>query len=96
MGSGLETISPDAGASDALVGLVSRSVMGEESECRVFECLSVLVSIRWNKLEQKTIADKSLESLIQKISYVLRAVALQSENPLHTVSEMDSVRFGSK
>lgn len=47
-------------------------------------------------MEQKTIADKSLESLIQKISYVLRAVALQSENPLHTVSEMNSVRFGSK
>ena len=47
-------------------------------------------------MEQKTVADKSLESLIQKISYVLRVVALQSENPLHTVSEMDSVRFGSK
>ena len=45
---------------------------------------------------EQTIADESLESLMQKVSYVLRTVALQSENPLHTVSEMDSVRFGSK
>ena len=45
---------------------------------------------------EQTTADESLESFIQKVSYVLRAVALQSENPLHAVSEMDSVRFGSK
>ena len=39
MGSGLETISPDAGANDELVGFVSQSVTGEEFECRVLECI---------------------------------------------------------
>lgn len=39
MGSGLETISPDTGANDELVGFVSQSVTGEEFECRVFECI---------------------------------------------------------
>lgn len=63
MGSGLEVISPDAGANDELVGFVSRLVTGEEFECRVLEC----IGLSQTNMEQ-TVADESLENLIQKVS----------------------------
>lgn len=59
MGSGLEIISPGAGANDELVGFVSRLVTGEEFECRVLECIGLCQT----NMEQ-TIADESLESLM--------------------------------